>query len=129
MAKAPQPLFELEALCMEVVWRDFPVSAREVWQRMRGGKSRAYTTIMTTMDRLHTKGMLRREKLGLAWVYTPTRSEAEFKKSLADQLADQIVDEHGEVGLMAVVEAASSDGALLKRLEEMIASRKRRGGR
>lgn len=126
MAKAPQPLFELEAVIMNVVWRHFPVSARDVWDRLHGSKSRAYTTIMTTMDRLHSKGLLRREKLGLAWVYTPTRSEAEFKRALADQLADQIVDEHGEVGLMAVVEAASSDDALLKRLEEMIAARKRK---
>ncbi len=129
MAKGPQPLFELEAVIMDVVWRHFPASARDVWERLNGKKARAYTTIMTTMDRLHKKGMLRREKLGLAWVYTPTRSEADYKRALADQLADQIVDEHGEVGLMAVVDAASSDDALLKRLEELIAARKRRGGR
>ena len=122
-------MFELEAVVMAVVWRHFPASARDVWERLNGSKSRAYTTIMTTMDRLHTKGMLRREKVGLAWVYTPTRSEADYKRALADRLADQIVDEHGEVGLMAVVEAASSDDALLKRLEELIAARKRRGGR
>lgn len=133
--KGPQPLFELEAVIMNVVWRHFPVSARDVWDRLHGprsasprSKTRAYTTIMSTMDRLHKKGLLRREKLGLAWVYTPTRSEAEFNKVLADQLADQIVDGHGEVGLMAVVEAAGSDDALLKRLEEMVAARKRRRG-
>jgi predicted transcriptional regulator len=129
MAKAPLPLFELEARCMEIVWRHFPVSARDVCDRMHGAKSRAYTTIMTTMDRLHKKGMLRREKHGLAWVYTPTRSEAEFNKALADKLADQILEEHGEVGLMAVVEAASADQALLKRLQDMVSARKRRGGR
>jgi predicted transcriptional regulator len=126
MAKAPQPLFELEARIMDIVWRHFPVSARDVCDRLRGAESRAYTTIMTTMDRLHTKGVLRREKQGLAWVYAPTRSKADFQRALADQLADQIVEEHGEVGLMAVVEAASSDDAMLKRLEEMIAARKRR---
>jgi predicted transcriptional regulator len=139
MAKvqAAQPLFELEAIIMGVVWRHFPVSARDVWDRLHGprsaaqgakAKARAYTTIMTTMDRMHKKGLLRREKQGLAWVYTPTRSEAEFNKALADRLADQIVDEHGEVGLMAVVEAASSDDAMLKRLEELIAARKNRRG-
>lgn len=120
-------MFELEAVIMDVVWRHFPASARDVWERLNGKKARAYTTIMTTMDRLHKKGMLRREKLGLAWVYTPTRSEADYKRALADQLADRIVDEHGEVGLMAVVEAA--DAPLLERLEQLIAARKRRGGR
>lgn len=129
MAKPPQPLFELEASIMEIVWRHFPASARDVCDRLSGSKARAYTTIMSTMDRLHKKGVLRREKHGLAWVYTPTRSEIDFKKALADQLADRIVDEHGEVGLMAVVEAASADEAMLRRLEELLAARKRRGGR
>jgi predicted transcriptional regulator len=129
MAPPPEPLFELEALIMEVVWRHFPVSSRDVCERLTGPRARAYTTITTTMERLHKKGLLRREKVGLAWMYTPTRSEAEFNKALADRLADRILEEHGEVGVMAFVEAASTDEALLRRLEQMVAARKKRGGR
>ncbi len=114
---------------MDIVWRHFPVSARGVCDRLSGSKARAYTTIMSTMDRLHKKGVLRREKEGLAWVYTPTRSEEEFNRALAHQLADRIVEQHGEVGLMALVDAASADQAMLRRLEELVAERKRRGGR
>lgn len=128
MAKPPEPLFELEATIMEIVWRHFPVSARDVCERMRGARARAYTTVMTTMDRLHKKGLLRREKQGLAWVYTPTRSEAEFNKALADALADKILGEHGEVGLAAVVDAASVDAAMLARLEALVAMKKKRRG-
>lgn len=128
MVKQPEPLFELEATIMAIVWRYFPVSARDVCERMTGAKARAYTTVMTTMDRLHKKGLLRREKQGLAWVYTPTRSEAEFNKALADSLADKILGEHGEVGLAAVVDAASVDAAMLARLEALIAMKKKRRG-
>lgn len=128
MPKPVEPLFELESAIMEIVWRHFPVSARDVCERMRGAKARAYTTIMTTMDRLHTKGLLRREKHGLAWVYTPTRSEAEFNKALADSLADKILGDHGDVGLAAFVEAASADAATLARLEELVAHKKKRRG-
>ena len=129
MAKTPEPLFELEATIMEIVWRQFPTSARDVCDRLKGSKARAYTTIMSTMDRLHSKGMLSRRKEGLAWIYTPTRSEAEFKKALADRLADQILAEHGEVGVMSFVEAACADEAMLRRLEQMVAAQKRRGGK
>lgn len=111
---------------MGIVWDHFPATAREVCERMTGPRARAYTTIMSTMDRLHKKGVLRRHKSGLAWVYSPTLSEAEFQRALADQLADRIVDEHGEVGLMAVVEAASTDQALLARLEALVAAHKHR---
>jgi predicted transcriptional regulator len=128
MAKGPEPLFELEATIMQVVWRQFPVSARDVLRALEHEKERAYTTIMTTMDRLHKKGHLRRSKEGLAWVYAPMMSEAEYRRRLADGLADQLLVEHGEVGVLAIVEAASADDGLLSRLEELIAS-KRRGGR
>lgn len=114
---------------MDVVWRRFPVSARDVCDSLKGARERAYTTINTTMDRLHRKGLLRREKEGLAWVYSPTMSEHEYKKSLADGLADKLLAEHGEVGIMAVVEAASTDRALLSRLEELIAKRRKRGAK
>ncbi|MCC7110726.1 MAG: BlaI/MecI/CopY family transcriptional regulator [Deltaproteobacteria bacterium] len=126
MRRTLQPLFELEAQIMGIVWDHFPATAREVCERMTGPRARAYTTIMSTMDRLHKKGVLRRHKSGLAWVYSPTLSEAEFQRALADQLADRIVDEHGEVGLMAVVEAASTDQALLARLEALVAAHKHR---
>lgn len=129
MAKRPEPLFELEATIMQVVWRHFPASARDVCESLKGAKARAYTTIMTTMDRLYKKGLLRREKEGLAWVYAPTMSEAEYNKALADGLADKLLVEHGEAGILAVVEAASADDALLRRLEEMIAKKKKKGGK
>jgi predicted transcriptional regulator len=43
----------------------------------------AYTTLMTTLDRLHRKGVLLREKAGRAFVYTPRCSRAELEASLA----------------------------------------------
>lgn len=129
MGKRPEPLFELEAVIMNVVWRRFPASARDVCDHLKGARERAYTTIMTTMDRLYKKGLLRREKQGLAWVYSPTMSELEYQKALADGLADKLLAEHGEVGILAVVEAASADEQLLKRLEEMVQRKKKRGAR
>jgi len=43
------------------------MTAREVHDRLDGGL--AYTTVMTTLARLHTKGALSRELLGRAFVY------------------------------------------------------------
>ena len=111
---------------MGVVWEHFPMSARQVCDLLRGKHERAYTTVMTTLDRLHKKTLLARKKDGLAWVYTPTRSKAEFERELAESLAAQILDHHGEVGLAALVDqAASTDEALLDRLAELVAARRR----
>lgn len=82
-----QPLGELEQAVMDVVWAHSPATAREVCDRMHGRRERAYTTIMTTMDRLHRKGLLRREKDGLAWRYEPALNKTEFEKAVADGMA------------------------------------------
>jgi predicted transcriptional regulator len=122
-----QPLGELEQAVMEVIWGHFPTTAREVCDRMTGRWERAYTTIMTTMDRLHRKGLLRREKDGLAWRYEPAFSKASFEKMLADGLAASILEAHGDTALAAFVDAAAKvDESMLDRLRQLI-ERRRKG--
>lgn len=124
-----EPLGRLEAAVMDVVWGHAPVTAREVCDRMTGAEERAYTTIMTTMDRLHRKGLLVRQKDGLAWRYAPALAKADFEKALADGLATEILQTHGEVALSAFVDAAADvDEGLLDRLAQLIAQRRKGRG-
>ncbi len=118
-----EPLGLLEAWVMSNVWRKGSVTAREITNAQKG-RRRAYTTIMTTMDRLYKKGLLSREKDGLAWRYTQRLTRAEFERRLADQLASEIVESHGEVGLAAIVEATAKDALLLERLAALIKEHK-----
>jgi predicted transcriptional regulator len=129
VAREYEPLGELEAAVMEVVWKHAPVTAREVCDRMRGRWQRAYTTIMTTMDRLHRKGVLGRRKDGLAWRYDPVLNATEFHKAVADGLAGRILSANHDTALHAFVDvAASIDEALLDRLRQLIDQR-RKGAR
>ncbi len=88
------------------------------------GMPQAYTTIMTTLDRLFHKGLLGREREGTAGLYTPSQSRADYERSLAGALAERIVDEHGDVGLAAFVDVAASDD-LLDRLAALVEERRR----
>jgi predicted transcriptional regulator len=122
-----EPLGELEAAVMEVVWKHAPATAREVCDRMRGRWERAYTTIMTTMDRLFRKGLLRRQKEGLAWQYHPVLSAQQFDRALADNLASRILAADQDTALHAFVDAAAKvDVALLDRLRQLIDQRGKR---
>lgn len=119
--RAFQPLGELEQAVMDLVWRHSPATARDVCDRMTGRWARAYTTIMTTLERLHRKGLLRREKDGAAWRYEPTLSKAGFERALAEGLATRILASHGESALAAFVDAAAQvDESLLERLQQLI---------
>ncbi|MBI4819651.1 MAG: BlaI/MecI/CopY family transcriptional regulator [Deltaproteobacteria bacterium] len=119
--RRPEALGELETTVMNVAWQRASVTARDVFDTLTGAKGRAYTTIMTTLDRLHRKGMLIREKDGLAWRYAAALSKAEFERALADGLAAKILSEHGDAGLSAFVDAAANiDEALLVKLRHLI---------
>jgi len=118
------PLGDLEALVMDVAWGHSALTVRELSSHLESERERAYTTIMTTMDRLHKKGLLTRAKDGNAWRYSPAMSRDEYEHTLADQLAAEIVTVHGEVGLAAFVDAASAEPEMLDRLEAMIAARR-----
>ena len=117
-----EPLGELETAVMAVAWVLPTATAREVCDRLTGTRERAYTTIMTTLDRLHRKGLLGREKDGMAWRYQASVSKTEFERALADRLATEILRSQGETGLAAFVDAAAQvDEALLSHLSELIA--------
>ena len=78
MADQIQPLGSLEAKIMDVSWdcEDDFLPVRDVLQRL--DDDLAYTTVMTVMNRLYEKGLLRRRRSGRAWVYRPAMSREAF---------------------------------------------------
>lgn len=80
-------LGDLERAVMDVVWAAAgPVSVREVLSRLPG---RAYTTVMTVLDRLARKGIVTRQLHGKAWLYSAVLSREEFVARLMLDVLDQ----------------------------------------
>ena len=104
--KAPPRLHELEALVMEEVWRHETTTVRDVMDAVNkaASKSRAYTTVMTIMDRLHRKGLLdrrqQRQGRNSFYVYTPRLSRDEYADVRAEAEVDALVREWGDVALV-----------------------------
>jgi predicted transcriptional regulator len=74
---------DLEAEIMHRVWaHDGPVTVRELFDEMRTQRAIAYTTVMSTMDNLHRKGWLSRDKDGKAYRYTAVASREEYSARL-----------------------------------------------
>jgi len=82
-------LGELEAVVMDRLW-DWGTTAtvRDVVDDLRQHRQIAYTTVMTVMDNLHTKGWLSRERDGKAWRYQPTATRAEYTARLMREALD-----------------------------------------
>ncbi|HEV2451960.1 MAG TPA: BlaI/MecI/CopY family transcriptional regulator [Streptosporangiaceae bacterium] len=74
---------DLESAIMNVMWAaERPHTVREVRERMSYPRTVAYTTVMTVMDILHRKGVLRRDKQGRAWRYWPAEAREEHAARL-----------------------------------------------
>ncbi|MFI6316427.1 BlaI/MecI/CopY family transcriptional regulator [Nonomuraea sp. NPDC050556] len=82
-------LGELESTIMDRLWSYHrPVSVREVLEDLRQEREIAYTTVMTVMDNLHTKGLLTRKPVGRAYIYeTVSTKEAHTADIMRDSLA------------------------------------------
>ncbi|MET7460191.1 BlaI/MecI/CopY family transcriptional regulator [Nonomuraea sp. NPDC005501] len=76
-------LGELESAIMDRMWaRRRPASVREVFEDLKQERTIAYTTVMTVMDKLHTKGLLKRRPVGRAYVYEPVASKEAYTADL-----------------------------------------------
>jgi predicted transcriptional regulator len=99
----PPPLHELEAEVMDGVWnsgRD-ELTVREIMEALnrRTKSPRAYTTYMTIMRRLDSKGLLTRRREGKTDFYSPLHSREEYADLRAQAGVDQLVEQYGEVAL------------------------------
>lgn len=79
-------LGELETKTMRILWRRGPATVRDVHRELSRQRDLAYTTVMTVMERLWRKGLLRRKARGRAFEYAPAVSEAEYTARLMHEL-------------------------------------------
>ena len=83
------PMGALEAAVMEVLWVDGGwLIPSEVHAKLSPDRDLGYTTVMTTLARLHRKGRLERRKDGRAYAYHPTTSRAEWAATRMGELLD-----------------------------------------
>jgi len=117
----------LERDVMAIAWERGEISVRDACAQLPPGV--AYTTVMTTMDRLFKKRLLARRKVGRAFVYRATETRDELEGAVATELMQSLV--HGHRGeplplLSSLVDAVSErDRALLDELERLIREKRR----
>lgn len=126
MTSVIRPLGELETRVMDVLWSEAPLSVRDVAGRLARLKL-AYTTLMTTLDRLHKKGLLERTKDGNAFLYAPAMDRAAYQGRLVAAAVEPLLRDGAAPILAAFVDtAAGVDEENLARLEALIRERRRK---
>ncbi len=100
----PKPLGELEQLIMNVVWRQASATVRDVHVLLQEKRGIAYTTVMTTMDRLTKKGILQRHKIGKAYSYQAAQTESELSHATTHAIFDMVLNQYGDLAIAQFID-------------------------
>ena len=111
----------LETQMLRVLWQRGDATVRELMDdtAIQG----AYTTVMTTLDRLHKKGLLDRVLDGRAFRYRPRQTEEEFNRTnFASDLEKLIRSAHDAASPLSflVDTVTQHDAKLLDELERVV---------
>jgi len=98
-------LAPLELDCMNMLWPMGEGTVREIRDALASRRPRAYTTIMTIMDRLARKGVVERRKTGRAYTYRPNLSAENARAQALSQVIESFFGGSKE-SLMAHLDGA-----------------------
>jgi BlaI family transcriptional regulator, penicillinase repressor len=91
--RKPHPTLTAQELpIMKVVWRLGAATVRDVYQTLLEERHIAYTTVMTMMNILETKGYLKKEKHDRAYRYRPARPERAVITSMVREFVSRVFD-------------------------------------
>jgi predicted transcriptional regulator len=117
----------LETRLLELLWAQ--ARPATVGQIRRALPELAYTTLMTTLDRLYRKGLLQREKDGRAFAYAPRYTRAELLSELiSGHIADLLGAAEGSAALLStlVSTVGRTDAGLLDELDALVQAERHR---
>ncbi|RJQ33518.1 MAG: BlaI/MecI/CopY family transcriptional regulator [Actinobacteria bacterium] len=82
----------LEADVLSIIWKhDKSLTVRDIYEEMRDSRKIAYTTVMTVLNNLTDKGILKQDKTATAYVYSPKVSNEELAQNLCQVIVDKLL--------------------------------------
>lgn len=129
MTRRTDPIDELlgplEQDVMEVVWQLGDATVRDVHDRLASQRKIAYTTVMTTMTRLASKGLLVRDTNELAHRYRPAVSREAYGRTTVASVLGWLVERYPQPAASYLAEVVGEvDDATLARLRDVVQRRR-----
>jgi BlaI family transcriptional regulator, penicillinase repressor len=119
---------ELEAL--KVLWRHGEATVRDIYERMNdeGGKL-AYTTVLSLLQVMEQKGLVRHRQIGKAYLYAAEVERDSTFRQLAGGFLEKVFDGAVDEYLVHAIQSRRLSVAELDRLQQMIEAAKTKSKR
>jgi len=116
----PEKPSELEMQILGLLWRDGPLTAREVLNRMPDGKERAYTTVLSLMQVMDKKGFLARTREGLTDRWRPKVKESQILRPFMKTLVSHVFGGHTATAMQCLLDGAEVDRGQIAAIRKML---------
>lgn len=105
MKNTSASLGSLEEEIMQIIWKENNASVRCIFDILKKRRELAYTTVMTIMSRLHTKGILhRRLHENGSYIYSPAQSKEKFLDKISERVIKDLIKNCGEVAVARFID-------------------------
>src|SRR5215472_12062028 len=105
---------------MKLVWQLEDSTVRDIYEALLRRRKIAYTTVMTTMNTLETKGYLKKRKQERAFVYRPTRPKNQVIGGMIREFIDRVFNGSAEPLLVQLVKDRRIREQDLQKIARMI---------
>lgn len=125
MARKKSPHFtDAELRLMEVLWNKGSATVSDVLEGLKTKPALAYSTVITTLRILETKGYVNHTKQGRAFTYQPLIGRDEARQSAITHLLQRLFEGSPELLVTSLFEDRKISAAEMKRLRALIEEEK-----
>jgi BlaI family transcriptional regulator, penicillinase repressor len=105
---------------MKLVWHRERATVRDIYEALLKRRKIAYTTVMTMMKTLETKGYLKKRRQDRAFMYRPTQAKNQVIGGMIREFIDRVFNGSTEPLLVHLVKTRHIREKELQKLARMI---------
>lgn len=98
-----EKLSPLENDIIAILWHCEKMYVRDIYNRLKGKRKVALTSIAVNLDRLHKKGVVERKveagRGGFRYLYFPAKNQKEFERVVIDNVVNKLIDRFGKTAV------------------------------
>ena len=105
---------------MKLVWQQGDATVRDIYEALLERRKIAYTTVMTMMKILETKGYLKKRRQDRAFVYSPTQPKNQVIRGMIREFINRVFDGSAEPLLVHLVKSRRLRESELQKIVRMV---------
>ncbi|MBI1729127.1 BlaI/MecI/CopY family transcriptional regulator [Candidatus Acetothermia bacterium] len=105
---------------MHIVWEKGSATVKDVVDALPKEFDLAYTTVLTTMQNLEKKGVIRHEEQGRAYLYYPILKQREARRSAVQYVVKKFFDNSLELLVLNILENEDLEPEELQKLKKLL---------